>query len=438
MKINFFLGLASGEPPQWYAILSIVFDDRFTYTYNWSGYPSGDWSILKIENIGNSGTNWQVFAVGGAGYCADAPLFAISTPDAYSYNTEYEKSVQGYLVGRYSYTTSDGVWREIINGKVISTSDTTIYIAYLFNKRDWQINYYDPTNYVYFPITITYWKVSDQDVESGIVDVLPKSLRYAKSDRYYDEEITANRLLIERNNFTTENTKVFEDNGSYSLANTYHETPVFDAITNLNSAQLKLTVNGHDYTYTPGTYYEPTIQMTVVFSIATMGAEITVSQGSISLTLTYVSITADKYKIAGAGIKRYDDYNSQKVLGVIEKEIKNQKVTTQEQVNLLKTKYLRFATLPTEIMSDSITCDINLAINFGKFLKVYDDIQKKAILFKLTEYEHIFNLENNSYETVCRGRAISYEQYQYGNPYWGNHDYWGDNPAKYWGGQYYG
>jgi hypothetical protein len=364
-----------------------------------------------------------------------------------------------------SLSTNDIFVKRVENGLIKSVAGEKIRI-YLYhygrepNSWNFQLTYgvdekwtltYFQVQYNYYlnfinKATLTFFQQQDSDVEQGIIDVYPKEIKILKSPEFYTEDIMANDIFVSLAVWNQQSQySVFKEKVPfYITSNEYNSKAIMSAPVDKSASydpRIEIDVEGAGtFTYYEGITTDNTLKWKVVYTQRVLSANIRIIpiDKTLQRKITRLEIKATVWSQQGEVIKEYKDQESIDTYGVRVKQLSARYLTTETQALNLAKKYLRFAKIPPDILGDEIYTHLNLDLSFLYYGKIYDEIQQKAYLFKIFEYEHYIDLENGTYDTILRGRVVSYEDYYIRMNYWGNQDYWGSNPAKYWGGNYYG
>jgi hypothetical protein len=269
-------------------------------------------------------------------------------------------------------------------------------------------------------ITVVYTKIASADIENGTIQLYSRDLKYRKGARNVDEDIVVNRLQIKINKYTASATaeQIYNDEIPFVINTTAHSFINQNAALDLSKTinlYIKVIVSEvtYEYNYSPGTYYNTDMDCDIIFEAFVLGCSVSITPRSTAFNrgVQIVTITAFPFGNSGQITDIKDFSTSQRDYGIIEKNIDNSKVNTTEQSLLIQKKYERFLTLPVVFLGDGMLCDLNLAVDFAKYILIDDEIRTTITTYKINEYEMVLDITNNDYQMTIKGRAQSYDNY---------------------------
>ena len=109
--------------------------------------------------------------------------------------------------------------------------------------------------------------------------------------------------------------------------------------------------------------------------------------------------------------KTYNWASSQAAYGILQKQVDNKDISALAQTTPIYTKYNRFLSYPTEFLGDGIPADLDLGVDFGKYILINDELAGQIVTYKLYEYEFMLDIENQVFDMTIHGRTQNYSQY---------------------------
>jgi len=388
-------------------------------------------------------------------------IYEFDTPDAYLYNTFYLNENNFDFITSLSSTDSE---IKLVENGVVKSSPGNKIKFYLYERADGQsavyrydfdieitiggvylrnfwVSYLE--DLVFFDkANLTYYTEQAQDIEIGVVDVLPKEIKLMKSTKFYTEDVIFNRIVIGIQNWVKkENEIVFKDKTPIVIKeNSYYVSSILNDVVDKNSNyQLEVDIQGvGTRIYSEGETIDNDLSWVVNYKQKTLSVEIYIYpiDKNVIRTITRLEVRATIFRNENIVSKEFVDRQSIIKYGEKQKQVEARYITNDIQLRNIVKKYFRFSTLPVEIIGDEIYTFLNLDVNFFMYGKIYDEIQNRIYLFKIFEYEHYIDIGNGTFDTIIRGRLISYDDYARYVNYWGNGEYFGGLPPKYWGGNY--
>jgi len=424
--------------------------------------PNGEYIKIAIYNIGSGDFMFDIIKNGAGWGKYSGFRFYFNTEEAVEYNTIYAKysnfpnlttksinDLSPVFVedGKVKSQVGDHLWAYFYGDMSLWKVDSynVYFVEYVYGKGRvdrWVLKVnYEGVGKIIGPISLTYKKIEDVEIEEGIVDIEPKEIKIIDSKKFYRENLLVNFLKIYLSNWVVSDEEViYSEKVPFILRKTYYvEASIDNHIVMERESWLEIEINGIGVrTYQEGVNYDDMISCTVEYRRWPHKISIKI--------VPWITVNWEVIRLEVKGyvweknevIREFRDEESIRKYGVITKEVKSNFLTNDEQVAKIVKKIFRFLQSPPIVIGEEIYTVLNLSVDFLRLAKIYDEIQNKAYLFKVIGYEHYVDISNNIYETIIRGRLLRYEDYYININYWGNKDYWGDHPVKYWGGEYYG
>jgi len=406
--------------------------------------PNLDCNIEIKLKARSDGTNVEIKGLGFTNKDFRQSLaYNLSTLDATRYNT-FEFSAQKFSnadVEVYTKSTNDTLPVALSSSNlVLSAAANSLYvifiaknlrlISYDFLLENIYPNVNGLTSYSYNwsklvlntsqYVKLNYFKLNYEDIERGIIQVYPRQLIYKNTIESLTQSIIFNKLNIAQYKYNTQNTidELYDDKTVFIIDTADYEINAeYDLIDTTKPQQLyiNVTIAGvtYEYTYSPcENQYEATPDWYITYKSYGLGAYVLIHpNSSMQRQINEIKISAYQFHEVGKTNKIYDWLDSQKKYGILEKKIDNKKINDASLLQLIYLKYNRFLNLPTQILGDGITTDINLDVDLMKYIKIYDEILNRITNYKVYEYEMTFDIINQTYEMILKGRSQSYEQY---------------------------
>jgi len=379
-------------------------------------------------------------------YYKQSVVYQLTTTNATRYNTLdynviYDKTC---FIEVYTKSNNDISPVQVVNNLVKSVAGNTLNVIFLpknfqmldsptevnftidkSNWNNWQltnvnVNWSQILLFMSQGLKLNYFQLNYEDIERGIIQVYPRQLIYKNTIESLTQSIIFNKLNIAQYKYNTQDMidELYDDKTEFIIYTVDYEINAeYDLIDTTKPQQLYIKVNiasvDYEYTYSPcENQYEATPDWYITYRSYGLGAYVKIHPASsIQRTIKEIKISAYQYHEVGKTNKIYDWLNSQKKYGILEKKIDNKKINDSSLLQLIYLKYNRFLNLPTQILGDGITTDINLDVDLMKYVKIYDEILNRITNYKVYEYEMTFDIINQTYEMILKGRSQSYEQY---------------------------
>jgi hypothetical protein len=403
---------------------------------------------IEIELVVSEGDILLIDGFANGEYCKGL-RYIFNTNGWVKYNIVYAFDSEKFDYV-FSYSENEGVIKDVNNGKILSSANDYLELYFIAGKEEF--NFYYPEmiyeNVIFVePVVLCGWKEEMIDTIEGVIEIIPKNLKYTKCGYFSDMDTLWNNVVI-----NVRNKKIVDD---FEVVKSEVEKEVIDKNLILEFENNKVIVyemplprviidveNFGERIYYQGINYDDILKWNVEIDIKSLKSKILIMPlQSIYRKIKKISIIG---KVWDDGeIIKYEYKNNDSILlyGLRKKEINIEYKVDYENILSIMRRYIRFNTIPRVFLSEQIQTNLNFDVNFFRLIKIHDKIKNEIKMFEVFEYEHWIDILNDNYETSIRAKEINLEEYQGINKnYWGNRDYWGylTMPVKYWGGEYYG
>lgn len=370
--------------------------------------------------------------------------FTISTPSAQTYlSLQFTANQSNQYYNLYSKTSADTTALLVANNYVLSAGASSIVVFFVptgnyellgYSYTDNGVRLISPQSASWTRLTLTsnivinYLPTPDTDIENGSIQVYPRDLHRRKVSKATSQNLIYNELIISSYSYNSVNSStIYDDEISHTISSTAYEVYTQNSQATDMSKSLTLylsyTIGGN--TYTPSyslpqggafsyTWTDSTnFKGTILFEAWALGCHIKLSptDTSFSRVFNYIKIGAYPFTQAGNNTQTFDNLSSQATYGIIQQTVSNDEVTTPTQVNLIWNKFLRFLSLPVEIVGDGVTTDLNIGVDLSKYLMLQDLLFGDTLYLKPYEYEFTMDITNSDYQMTIQARQQNYTQY---------------------------
>ncbi|MCS7227822.1 MAG: hypothetical protein NZ839_02520, partial [Endomicrobia bacterium] len=405
---------------------------------------------FKFLNINLAKCSQYAYSLGGY----NEIVYKFQTPNVYAYYISFENEGALYKATK---SNNDTKLQLVKNGRIYSVPGENLEVYYFQNPRDWILDYqsfYDNLEEIVVRVRnlqvrekvyISYFVNETSDMIQEILEISPpKKLVYQIAQEYEGNNILVNRMNISKYTYQYITKEVIKENFTLFERDKYSKTFYTKTKQKINLWKIKITreTNTQEIPITNIPQFYETIIDSFFVKIKMIWDKLSVliefeNLEDVKKNIEY-SVEAEILEEINKNIFTYNDFDSQKKYGIFEKTIDNKKIITEKQIDKIVKKYTNFFNKPVELVSENINLELNIDIDFSKFLKIYDEILQRKYILKIFEYEHMIDNQNNLFETIIKAKIIDFTDYRTKINHYGNKDFWGDNPPKYFGGKYYG